>query len=79
MVMESIDTLAKLQPDLLRIVALMNTITVGGTVNANLEGCPEFMVAEGQGPAFYTAVNGIKATVCTVTAASIADLYKGKV
>lgn len=79
MVATAVDTLSELQSSLVRVVAMMNSMTAGGTTPENLEGSTEFGVPTGSGSDFYTSVNNIKATVCAVTAATIGALDKGDI
>ena len=65
------------QAELARIMQLLNSITVGGTVAANLETDPNWQIPAGTGQAFYTAVNAMKVNLATVTAASLGDLDAG--
>lgn len=79
MVASAIDSLSELQANMVRIVAMMNSITTGGTIPADLEGSAEFGVAASSGGDFYTAVNNIKTTICAITAPTLGDLDKGDI
>lgn len=57
--------------------ALMNAITGGGVIAANLEGSSEFAVAPGQGQAFYDCVNGMLTNVNTVTDPELMKILQG--
>lgn len=77
LVAQAVDHIRKAQECLERAVAMANSIAAGGTTPALLEASPEFGVAAGQGSTFYTAVNNMKVSALTVTAASIGDLDMG--
>ena len=59
---------------LLQAKGLMNSVSSGGTVNANLETSGDFGVAAGQGSVFYTAVNNMQANLAAITTAAVSDL-----
>lgn len=60
-----------------RIVDWMNAVTDGGTVRANLETDPNFMVPSGQGAAFYDQLNATKTTLASILAVTLSNLDPG--
>jgi coenzyme F420-reducing hydrogenase alpha subunit len=80
MVAEAVDHVVEAQNLINRAKSLMDAITVGGTVKANLEGSAEFGVVAASGAngtAFYETVNGMKTNISAITAAAIASIDMG--
>ena len=79
MLAEAVNHVRKARDILARTKALVESVSVGGTVMTNLEGSAEFNVASGKGSSFYDAVSNMKANCDVITDAAIAEIDMGNI